>query len=345
MAKLSDGIRGACGSKLKDFLHALSINRFAGFLTGVFACMLTNSLSCIAVILVSFVSADLIEMERCFGILLGACVGSTFISYLVVFKVVDYGLFLIFWGYCITFFGHAIKTKQIGDAVFGLGLLFYSMEIMGNAFSFVKTHEGFLRLLSRMSNPWLGMLVSTLFTGLIQSSGATMSILLQLARQGMLKMDACTGLMLGANVGTCVTGLLAAIGKSRDALRLAVALFLFRLVSALFMLPFVHPFSRLVCYTCSISPHSSAPGDVTIFLASSHTIFNLVLSVFVLPFTDQWALLIRWLIPDNFRDVDGLTTVKLGKASNKKNLHVKRSKSLPTAPRPVASSPQTPPDV
>jgi hypothetical protein len=126
-----------------------------------------------------------------------------------------------------------LQVRQVGDALFGLGLIFYSMELMSSAFSFVKHDANFLLFLARMENPWLGMLVSTAFTGLIQSSGATMGILLSLARQGMLGMDASMGLMLGANVGTCVTGLLAAIGQSRDALRLASVLMLIRMSASM----------------------------------------------------------------------------------------------------------------
>lgn len=149
MKKLGDGIRGACGPQLKDMLRLLSDNRFMGFLTGMFVCALTNSLSLIAVLLVGFVGADLVKMENCLSILLGACVGSTFISYLVVFKVTQYGLLFIFGGYCITFFSSALRTQKIGDSIFGLGLIFYSMELMSSAFSFVKEHDGFLYILSR----------------------------------------------------------------------------------------------------------------------------------------------------------------------------------------------------
>lgn len=298
MKKLGDGIRGACGPQLKDMLRLLSDNRFMGFLTGMFVCALTNSLSLIAVLLVGFVGADLVKMENCLSILLGACVGSTFISYLVVFKVTQYGLLFIFGGYCITFFSSALRTQKIGDSIFGLGLIFYSMELMSSAFSFVKEHDGFLYILSRMTNPWLGFLVSTLFTGLIQSSGATMSILLSLSRQGMIDIQSCTGLMLGANVGTCVTGLLASIGQSREALRLAVALILVRIVASVAILP-VHSFFKAgVAAICGVDAESKDAKDITMFLAASHTVFNVVLSAAALPFTKQWAQIIRIIIPD-----------------------------------------------
>lgn len=297
MDKLSEGIQAACGDELKSVLKNLTFNRYVGFLTGVGACAITNSLSCVAVLLVSFVSAGLIPLERCFGVLLGACVGSTFISYLVVFKLVDYGLFLVFLGFCFEEYAKTQTRRDIGGATFGLGLLFFSMEIMSNAFAFMKQHDGFLRLLASMNDPYLGFATSSVFTGIIQSSGAMMAILLQLAGQGMLGMRSCFGLMLGANVGTCVTGLLASIGRSREALRLAVALLLFRLVSALTLLPFSDNFNRLVAAVCRVDIASTDPDNITLMLATSHTLFNLLFSLAVLPFCHHGVWLIRRIIP------------------------------------------------
>ena len=297
MDMLSEGIQAACGNELKAMLRVLSYNRFVGFLTGIAVCAITNSLSCVAVLLVSFVSADLIPLERCLGILLGACVGSTLISYLVVFKVVDYGLLIVFVGYCMQEFSKSDTRRDIGGAIFGLGLLFFSMEVMSNAFAFMKQYPPFLNLLASMGNPYLGFVASTVFTGIIQSSGAMMAILLQLTGQGMLTMKSCFGLMLGANVGTCVTGLLAAIGRSREALRLAMALLLFRLTSALLLLPFGGQFSKLVARACKVDYASSQPSDITLMLASSHTLFNLIFALGALPFCHLGVPMIRRLIP------------------------------------------------
>ena len=303
MEKLSTCIQAACGDELKNVLKALSYNRYVGFLTGIGICGITNSLSCVAVLLVSFVSADLIALDRCFGILLGACVGSTLISYLVVFKLVDYGLFLVFVGFISENYSKVAKRREIGGATFGLGLLFFSMEVMSNAFAFMKRHQGFLNLLASMNNPYLGFLTSTVFTGIIQSSGAMIAILLQLSGQGMLRMQSCFGLMLGANVGTCVTGLLASIGRSREALRLALALLLFRLVSALLLLPFGEQFSTLVASLCKLDRTSSNPDDVSMMLATAHTTFNLIFALAVLPFCHHGVTLIRWLVPATVKEL------------------------------------------
>jgi len=296
--KLGDGIRGAFGGELKTVLHNLSYNKTVSFLSGLVVCAVTQSLSLVAVLLVNFVSGELLQMESCIPILLGACVGSTFISYLVVFNITKYGLLFVFSGYFLNFTATTNKVEQFGDALFGLGLIFYSMELMSSAFSFVKHDINFLLFLAKMENPWLGMLVSTAFTGLIQSSGATMGILLSLSRQGMLGMDASMGLMLGANVGTCVTGLLAAIGQSRDALRLASVLMLIRILASLVVLPFHHQFSAFVRFLIRMPRKSKTPAKVTLFLATSHTVFNFLMALAVLPFTHQFARMIRVLIPD-----------------------------------------------
>jgi len=203
------------------------------------------------------------------------------------------------------------------------------MELMSSAFSFVKHDANFLLFLARMENPWLGMLVSTAFTGLIQSSGATMGILLSLARQGMLGMDASMGLMLGANVGTCVTGLLAAIGQSRDALRLASVLMLIRMSASMVVLPLHHQFSALVRWFLGMAAKSENPKKVTLFLATSHTIFNVVVAVCVLPFTHQCAQLVRFLIPDSPKAhrPGRLTAVLRGEEGKGKDKHKGKDKS------------------
>jgi hypothetical protein len=151
MDMMSEGIQAACGNELKAMMRALSYNRYVGFLTGLAACAITNSLSCVSVLLISFVSADLISLERCLGILLGACVGSTLISYLVVFKVVDYGLLMVFFGYIMQEFSKTQTRQDIGSALFGLGLLFFSMDVMSNAFAFMRDYAPFLNMLGKYS--------------------------------------------------------------------------------------------------------------------------------------------------------------------------------------------------
>jgi len=298
MERLGVGLKNAYGEELRGVLLMLSKNRVIGFITGLIACGITNSLSLISVLLVEFVSSDLIPLDNCMGILLGACVGSTLICFLVVLKVTRLGLGMVFLGFITNAMAPRYRTKQLGVAVFGCGIIFFSMDLMSSAFGFMRTHSGFLNLLTRMDNPALGILVSTLVTGLIQSSGATMSILLSLAGQGMLTIKSSAGLMLGANVGTCVTGMLASIGQPTDGVRLAVALLLFRAAGVILLYPFLPVFIKFVCMLCKIdSTKKSTPADVTLFLAWSHTCFNLVLSMGALPFTHLWTDFIRYLIP------------------------------------------------
>ena len=117
-------------------------------------------------------------------------------------------------------------------------------------------------------------------------------------------MQSCFGLMLGANVGTCVTGLLASIGRSREALRLAVALLLFRLVSAVLLLPFGGQFNRLVARVCSVDYSSSKPSEITLMLASSHTLFNLIFALGALPFCHHGVTIVRRILPLTPQEID-----------------------------------------
>jgi len=297
MERLGYGLKAAFGQQLRKILLALSFNRVVGFATGLVACGITNSLSLISVLLVEFVSSDLIPLDNCMGILLGACVGSTLICFLVVLKITKLGMLLIALGYLMNQSAKVDKTRQIGMATFGCGVIFYSMDLMSSAFGFMKSHESFLSFLAQMDNPILGIIVSTVVTGLIQSSGATMSILLSLASQGMLGIRSATGLMLGANVGTCVTGMLASIGQPVDGLRLAVALLLFRALGVILLFPFIGRFTNVVCSILKLNPESHEASDVMMYLAWSHMSFNVILSVGAMPFTHHWTRFIRYLVP------------------------------------------------
>eukprot|EP00293_Proteomonas_sulcata_P019830 CAMPEP_0184305638 /NCGR_PEP_ID=MMETSP1049-20130417/14862_1 /TAXON_ID=77928 /ORGANISM="Proteomonas sulcata, Strain CCMP704" /LENGTH=167 /DNA_ID=CAMNT_0026617745 /DNA_START=243 /DNA_END=746 /DNA_ORIENTATION=+ len=153
-----------------------------------------------------------------------------------------------------------------------------------------------------------------------------------MAKQNMLGIKACTGLMLGANVGTCVTGMLAAIGQTREAVRLAVALLLVRIVATAMVLPLQDYFNDLVAMLCGVSATSTDPAEVTIFLATSHTVFNCILAFSAMPFTSQWAAVVRMILPDESHRPSRLTSVRISKATDKKPQKLRASRSYGASP-------------
>jgi phosphate:Na+ symporter len=195
------------------------------------------------------------------------------------------------------------KIQQYGYMIMGLGMIFFGMGVMSSAMEPLRTYQPFIDLMANMSNPILGILVAAVFTALVQSSSASMGVVIVLAMQGLITLEAGIALALGANIGTCVTAGLASLGKPREAVRVAVCHVLFKIIGVLIMLPLIGPFAKFVV---AISP--SAPEGLNGLqavaavlprqVANAHTLFNVGIGVLFLPFVTYFARLVFWLVPD-----------------------------------------------
>jgi phosphate:Na+ symporter len=193
------------------------------------------------------------------------------------------------FGFLVTQVAKREKRKAQGAAVVGLGLVFFGMVVMGEAMSPLRTYEPFITAMESLDNLFLAILAGAIFTALVQSSSATTGIVIVLASQGLISLDAGIGLVMGANIGTSVTALLAAIGKPRNAQRAAVAHLVFNVLGVLIWLPFL---GLLVSWVEGIG------GGASREVANAHTIFNVVNALIFLPFVKQFAALITRLVPD-----------------------------------------------
>ena len=191
--------------------------------TGAFVTAIIQSSSVTTVILVGFVSTGLMSLSQAVGVILGANIGTTITAQIVAFKVTKYALVLVSAGFLTQFVAKQDKIKQYGMLVMGLGLIFYGMSVMSAGMKPLRSFEPFIALMGSVENPIIGIAVAAAFTGLVQSSSATLGVIIALALQGLITLEAGIALALGSNVGTCVTAGLAAIGKSREAIRVAVA--------------------------------------------------------------------------------------------------------------------------
>jgi phosphate:Na+ symporter len=205
-------------------------------------------------------------------------------------------------GFLMLFTGKKDRVVHIGTMVMGLGLVFFGMGVMGDSMAPLTEFEPFLDLMVRMENPLLGILVGAIFTGLVQSSAATMGIAIVMASQGLVTLPAGIALALGSNIGTCVTALLASLGKPREAQRAALAHILFNVLGVLVWVAFI---DRLAGGAVKISPaHPELSGtarlaaEVPRQIANSHSVFNIVNTLLFLPFTTQFARLVERLLPD-----------------------------------------------
>ena len=205
-------------------------------------------------------------------------------------------------GFAMTMLSKKDSTKYIGEAILGFGILFFGMKLMSDAMRPLRTFQPFIDLLKGLENPLLGLLVGTLFTALVQSSSAFTAIVIVLAQQGLLTLEAGIPLVMGANIGTCITAGLASIGTSREAKRVAIAHVMFKIGGVLLFIFWIPTFAGIIR---SISPASVGLGGIDKLasetprqIANAHTIFNVSLALFFLPFTTMFANLIMKIYPE-----------------------------------------------
>jgi len=293
MEKMSEGMKKSAGNKMRSILGALTKNRVIGLVVGAFVTMVIQSSSATTVMLVSFVQADLMTFAQSLGVILGADIGTTITAQLIAFKLTDYALLMIAIGFSLRMFGKNDNLKNIGEVLLGFGILFYGMKLMSDAMSPLRTWPEFINIMKGLENPFLGLLIGAAFTALIQSSSAFSGIVIVLAQQGLITLEAGIPLVFGANIGTCITAGLASIGTSREAKRVALAHVLFKVVGVLLFIFWIPAFANII--------HTIAAkfgSDTARQIANAHTIFNVSLGLFFIPFTAIFAAFLLKILPE-----------------------------------------------
>ena len=303
MEQMAEALKKVAGDSMKQILARLTNSRIMGLITGAFVTAVIQSSSVTTVMLVGFVTAGLMSLSQAIGVILGADIGTTITAQIVAFKVTKYALLLVAVGFALIFTGKRDHIKQYGHLIMGLGLIFFGMGIMSEGMHPLRSYDPFIALMQNVSNPVIGIMAATLFTALVQSSSATMGVVIALALQGLITLEAGIALALGANIGTCATAGLAAIGKPREAVRVAVAHVTFKIVGVALIVPFIPYFAELVR---DISP-SAATGlagmdrlaaETPRQIANAHTIFNIGIAMLFLPLASLFARFCEWVVPD-----------------------------------------------
>ena len=246
MEEMASALKKVAGDRMKTILAKLTTNRFMGMLTGAFVTAVIQSSSVTTVMLVGFVTAGLMSLSQAVGVIFGAHIGTTITAQIVAFKVTHYALLLVAVGFVLVFASKSDRTKQYGMLIMGLGLIFFGMGIMSSAMKPLRSFEPFLQLMRDVSTPIYGILLGAVFTGLVQSSSATTGVVIAMASQGLITLEGGIALIMGANIGTCVTAGLAAIGKPREAVRVAVAHTTFNVAGVVVMAWFIPILADLV---------------------------------------------------------------------------------------------------
>ena len=302
MDQMGEALKVVAGDKMRQILGKLTTNRVMGLVTGTVVTAIIQSSSVTTVMLVGFVTANLMSLSQAIGVILGADIGTTITAQIVAFPIKKYALLLVATGFLMTLTGRREDIRQYGILVMGLGLIFFGMAVMSGAMKPLRSYQPFIDLMQNVSNPLVGILVSTAFTALVQSSSATMGIVIVLASQGLISIEGGIALALGANIGTCATAGLAAIGKPREAVRVAVAHVTFKIAGVLLIVWFIPSLADLVR---SISPVSEdltgmdrLAADTPRQVANAHTLFNVGIGFLFLPFAGVFARFCEWVVPD-----------------------------------------------
>lgn len=293
MEMMSDGMKVTAGNSMRTILEKLTSNKYLAVFVGAFVTMVIQSSSATTVMLVSFVNSGLLAFSQALGVILGSNIGSTVTAQIVAFKVTDYALLLIAAGALMSLFSKKDTVKNLGYVILGFGLLFYGMKVMSDTMKPLRSDPAFNSILTSFENPFLGILAGAIFTALVQSSSATTGIVITLASGGSITLEAGIPLIFGANLGTCITALLAGLNASRDAKRVAVAHITFNLIGVLLFCFWIPTFADWVSQTSQNIPRQ---------IANAHTFFNIIASIVFLPFTGYIAKAIIHYFPDKESD-------------------------------------------
>lgn len=304
--QMSDALKLIAGNGMKKVLAKLTTNRFTGAIAGAFVTAIVQSSSVTTVLVVGFISAGLMSLTQSIGIIMGANIGTTITAQLIAFKITHYSLVLVAIGFFMLFTSKRKKVRHYGNMIMGLGLIFFGMQLMSNGTEPLRTYEPFINMMRHMDNPFWAIVVAAIFTGLVQSSSATTGLVITLAAGGFITLDAGIALVFGANIGTCITAGLAALGKPRDAVRAAMVHVVFNIAGVVIWFAFIPQLAEFVTWLSPVSPElggaARLAAETPRQIANAHTVFNIANTVLLIWFTTPLGWLVQRIVPDR---VDG----------------------------------------
>ncbi len=304
MNSMSDALQKAAGERMKKILEFLTKNPIMGALAGALVTAVLQSSSATTVMVIGFVSAGLMKLPQAISVIFGANIGTTMTAQLIAFKISDYIYPIIFIGFMIYFISKKEKIKNIGMVIFSFGLLFEGIEIMGSVMKPLANSPIFIDMMGKVSEiPVLGVLLGLVMTLVVQSSSATIAVLQNFAAQagpdGVTSVIGLAGaipILLGDNIGTTITALLASIGQSKNAKRTAVAHSVFNITGSMV---FIWIIPVLVKFVEFISPKGNEVDIISRQIANAHTTFNVVCTLIWLPLIPLMVKIVTWLVRGN----------------------------------------------
>lgn len=303
MNLMSETLQKVAGERMKKILALLTKNSILGVLAGALTTAVLQSSSATTVMAIGFVSAGLMSLPQAISIIFGANIGTTITAQIIAFKITNYIYLFIFIGFAISFLFKSQRVKNIGQTIFAFGLLFLGIETMGGVMKPLATSPIFTDMIAKVADiPVLGVLVGTFMTLVVQSSSATIAVLQNFAMQdtgdgitSVISLAGAIPILLGDNIGTTVTALLASIGQGKDARRTALAHSLFNISGCLLFIWFVPLYAEFIQW---ISPAGNEIAVISRQIANAHTGFNLTMTLLWIPFVPFMVWLVMKIVPE-----------------------------------------------
>lgn len=314
MNLMSEGLQKAAGEKMRYILGILTKNPVVGVMAGALITAVLQSSSATTVMVLGFVSAGLMSLPQAISVILGANIGTTMTAQIIAFKIDDFIWPIVFIGFAFYFFAKKESVKNVGQTLFGFGVLFVGITTMSNVMKPLAGSPIFIELIEKVSHvPVLGVLVGTIMTVVVQSSSATIAVLQNFAIQpaadgvtSILGLENAIPILLGDNIGTTITALLACIGQSKNAKRTAAAHSVFNITGSLIFIWIVPWFADVVRF---ISPKGNEIDVISRQIANAHTLFNLTNTILWLPFIWVMVKIVMFLVPGKEEDETAQRTV------------------------------------
>lgn len=303
MNMMSESLQKVAGDKMKKVLGVLTRNAVCGMLAGALVTAVLQSSSATTVLVIGFVSAGLMSLKQGISVIFGANIGTTMTAQLMAFKISDYIMPIVFIGFLIAFIAKKEKVKFVGQTIFALGLLFVGIEMMGDVMKPLATSPVFINMMEKVSHiPVLGVGVGLLMTLVVQSSSATIAVLQSFASQAgpdgasVIGLVGAIPILLGDNIGTTITAILASIGQSKDAKRCAIAHSVFNITGSFIFIWIIKPFAKFVEM---ISPKGNELDVISRQIANAHMSFNIINTLIWLPLLPVMVKIVMFIVRDD----------------------------------------------
>lgn len=292
MQMMSAGLESVAGNKMKSILEKLTSNRFLGVAVGAIITAVIQSSSATTVMVVGFVNSGMMQLNQAVWIIMGANIGTTITGQLIALDVGAIAPLIAFVGVALVVFAKNERVQFIGEIIAGLGILFVGMNMMGDAMVPLRDYPPFINLMTRFSNPLVGIFAGMIFTAIIQSSSASVGILQALALSGLISFPDAVFVLFGQNIGTCITAILASIGTERSAKRTTIIHLSFNIIgTAIF---------TIICLITPLTDYVAdfSGGNISRQIANMHTLFNVATTILLIPFGNCLAKFATRILPE-----------------------------------------------